>query len=266
MDSVIEWINQVIFVLLGVSTLIGIADFIGFLPPKIRRYFRLNRTDEVLETLKELKVDIKQIEKANIKMKNPVSIKKNDIKKAVDETLVSCKINKKVTVGRQRPTTLPYYYDVAGKTCGSGGAKYFAKMLSSMYRCYVNEGDKNLEKLNYDFVVASKVGSPILGYEFSKIVEKPFVLCEEHRRLELRNDMREYFNCESIPPKGGRALIIDDSTTGGGRICDVAKKLRSYGYTVESCLVVFEPRNKDARNVLRENGIELYSVTQTHME
>jgi orotate phosphoribosyltransferase len=118
-----------------------------------------------------------------------------------------------------------------------------------------------------DFVVTPKGGSPILGYEFSKLMNKPFVLHEENARFDsVRDDMRKWFDCASVPPRGSRALIVDDSTTGGRMVLKVITDLKKYGYKVTECLVVFEPQNKDAAKKLSDQGVNLISIVKTHVE
>ena len=116
-----------------------------------------------------------------------------------------------------------------------------------------------------DFIVTPKGGSPILGYEFSKLLEKPLLLHEiEERFLCEENDMRKNFDCSKKPPKGSRALIVDDSTTGGRMVISAIKDLKKYGYDVTECLVVFEPQAKDARRKLASEGVNLISIVKTH--
>ena len=57
---------------------------------------------------------------------------------------------------------------------------------------------------------------------------------------------------------------MDDSTTGGTLLCDTVKDLRKYGYHVNTCLVVFEVRAKDARDRLQKENVQLVSIVDTH--
>ena len=76
--------------------------------------------------------------------------------------------------------------------------------------------------------------------------------------------MRKRFDCAEVPAKGSRALIVDDSTTGGRMVLSAVEDLRKYGYDVSECLVVFEPCQKDARKKLQQQGIQLLSICKTH--
>lgn len=105
----------------------------------------------------------------------------------------------------------------------------------------------------------------MLGYEFAKLVNLPFVLHEEVQRFhDNDDDMRTWFDCREVPEKGKTALIVDDSTTGGNMVKKTIGHLRSYGYAVHTCLVVFEPTVKDARAQLEQHQVQLVSILKTH--
>lgn len=76
--------------------------------------------------------------------------------------------------------------------------------------------------------------------------------------------MRKRFDCAEVPEPGSRALIVDDSTTGGRMVCETIRDLRKYGYKVSECLVVFEPQNKDAKKKLEQQNVKLLSICKTH--
>ena len=174
------------------------------------------------------------------------------------------KIDKLVSVGKIRQTELNYYIDLIGHTCDSSTAVAYARLLSS-YWVDTIENTQLVKSPNIDFVVTPKGGSPILGYEFSKVINKPFVLHELTDRFKSEeDDMRKRFNCSQIPEKGQTALIVDDSTTGGRMVLSAIEDLRKYGYNVTDCLVVFEPQQKDARKKLSDQEVNLRSIVRTH--
>lgn len=105
------------------------------------------------------------------------------------------------------------------------------------------ESSRYIKNPQIDFIVTPKGGSPILGYEFAKLLNKPFVLHEEAERFICKqDDMRKKFDCAKIPKVNSRALIVDDSTTGGRMVCETVDDLRKYGYIVSECLVVLNLR------------------------
>lgn len=212
--------------------------------------------------LGELGIDAAPYKRRNAALAFPRSVEPGEIEKCVNKELGKHKIDELRTVGHRRTTSLRPYYDLIGATCEKGVAEYFAKILSS-YWSYFSTDMTKVAKVEFDFVVTPKGGSPILGYEFAKIIKKPFVLHEENERFP-EDDMRKWFDCAEIPAEGKTALIVDDSTTGGSMVLEAAKHLREYGYFVNTCFVVFEPAGKDARARLEQNEIQLVSIVKTN--
>lgn len=260
-----NFITQIIMVLLSLSTLIGILDYVGLLPKKIRKKLLLNKMDNELALLQEMGINREQYRRVNLALKYPRKFSGQDIKAAALEVMEKFKITKSVSVGHHRLTEVKYYYDLIGATCDGEIAEYFAHILST-YWAFCMEDVNRIYKYEYDFIVTPKGGSPILGYEFSKLAEKPFVLHEEGKRFSGEEDMRTIFDCNIIPEKGTTALIVDDSTTGGTMVCNAICDLRKYGYQVYTCLVIFEPKNKNARERLSDVGVQLVSIVETHNE
>lgn len=262
--SNLKWIDSLILLLLGLSTLVGILDYVGILPPFIRNFIRLNRSSDTIEALKRLGVDIDTVKRSNASHRYPKYATRTEIEKTVSEELEKHTIDRPVAVGRHKIVELDKYYDLIGLTTDRYEAEYFAQLLVSYWQARLL-GDDKIEECDFDFVVTPKGGSPILGYEFAKIVQKPFVLHEEQERFKgASKDMRSVFDCMIVPKEGTTALIVDDSTTGGRMVADAASALRKFGYNVHTCLVVFEPQNKDARTLLTSQNIQLISIVQTH--
>lgn len=255
-------INNLILFVLAVSTLIQVLNWLGFLPQKIRKFLKLNQSQDTLEVLEEMGVDIKRYQRQNAVIGIPIDFPE-DIEKDTEEKLKELMLNINVSVGRNRGTALNYYIDLIGYTCDSKYAKSYAKLLSTYWAKAVAEGTVN--NPCFDFIVTPKNGSPILGYEFAQLLGKPFVLHEDSERFASRkDDMRKKFDCGKVIEKGKTALIVDDSTTGGRMVMDTISDLRKYGFKIKTCLVVFEPQIKDARKKLNNEGVQLISIVQTH--
>lgn len=256
--------DTIILVLLSVSTVIQICDMCGFLPEWIRKKFRINKSLDTLEVLKELGINTNMYKRKNAIVGIPRDYDKENLKEDIERKLNELIIDKNVSVGKTRKTELNYYIDLIGHSCKEECAQSYARVLTS-YWADIVENTQNVKDPVIDFVVTPKGGSPILGYEFAKLMNKPFVLHEENARFDAeKDDMRRWFDCAGIPPKGAKALIVDDSTTGGRMVLSVIEHLREYGYSVSECLVVFEPKNKDARRKLSDKEVNLNSIVETH--
>lgn len=256
--------NAAILILLGFSTFIQICDMCGFLPDWIRKKFRINKSMDTLDVLKDFGINTNMYKRKNAVVGIPRDYDRKNIEKNVRKKLKKLKLKYKVSVGRVRKTELNYYIDLIGHSCNPECAEAYARLLTSYWSDIV-ESTLNVRNPVIDFIVTPKGGSPILGYEFAKLMNKPFILHEETARFDSdKEDMRAWFDCAAIPPKGARALIVDDSTTGGRMVLKVIEDLRKYGYMVSECLVVFEPQNKDARKKLKDQEVNLISIVKTH--
>lgn len=264
--DVLDLINQCVLLLLAFSTLIGILNFIGMLPPKVQNFFRLNRAEDTIKALTSLGFDLEKYRRIIQANQFPKEFAPKEITKVTRKTLKRYKIKKMISVGRHRRTSVSCYYDLIGGSCKPEVAKYFAKILSTYWSMHSQDPLK-IHHADFDFVVTPKSGSPILGYEFAAIAGKPLVLYEESERFQTGDlDMRSHFDCYEVPERNSIALIVDDSTTGGDRVCNVVNALRDYGYRVYTCLVVFAPQVKNADKRLAQKQIQLLSVVKTHQK
>lgn len=258
-----EHINQTILVLLAISTLVQVLNWMGFLPSKLRELLKLNQAEDTLEVLRNMGIDIDRYRRANSVVELPIDYPQ-DIEKETEIKLSALKLDIKVSVGKHRSTRSNYYIDLIGHSCEPRCAKAYARLLCTYWAKEIRDGV--VKNSSIDFIVTPKEGSPILGYEFSKLLEKPLVLHEREERFYCKkNDMRKKFDCARKPSEGARALIVDDSTTGGRMVISAVKDLKSYGYCVTECLVVFEPQAKDARQKLAAEGVNLISIVRTHL-
>lgn len=232
-------INRIILGLLAISTLIQVLNWIGFIPAKFKKVLKLHQAEDTLDVLKEFGIDIERYRRVNAIVDLPIDYPQ-DIEKETQNKLKELQLEMKVSVGKLRSTEENYYIDLIGHSCEPKCAKLYARLLCTYWSKVVKEGI--VKNPSIDFIVTPKGGSPILGYEFSKLLKKPLLLHEtEERFFCKKKDMRKKFNCSEKPPKGSRALIVDDSTTGGRMVISAINDLKEYGYDVTECLVVFEP-------------------------
>ena len=106
--KILDVINEIILLLLGVSTLIGIMDFVGLLPRSVRSWFHLNRSEDMMDVLNKMGFNLDQYRQAIQAYQYPRSLVPSEVEKVVSEELERCKINKSVSVGRHIKTTVPY--------------------------------------------------------------------------------------------------------------------------------------------------------------
>lgn len=267
MNSILDFLNYIVLFILGISTIIGILDYVGLLPRKWKNYFKLNRSIETIEVLKNLGIDVDKYKRHNMTIMFSREFGDLDIKNVTQEILNQYIIRKPISVGHYKLVRLNHYYDLIGATCNPNNAEYCAKILST----YWAENSSNPDIVtcpDFDFIVTPKGGNPLLGYEFAKLCNRPLVLAEQRSRFvdNDNDDMRKWFNCESIPPKGQTALIVDDSITGAGMVSHAIDHLREYGYNVYTCYAIFEIGAQNGRAVLKNKNVELVSIIETHSE
>lgn len=261
-DTINSTITQFVLIILSIATLVTVLDYLGWLPPKMRRFLRLNRMQETMDTLKEFGIDTRSYYNATMSLRFPKSNDPADIISCTIKGMKQYLFNEKCAVGHTNRTEIPRYYDIIGAVCSPQKAEQFA---SWMAQCWGRFSKMNAEKfeLGFDFVVTPKGGSPTLGYEFAKLIGVPFALHEETNRIHNHPDnVRTRFDMEDILPKQKRALIVDDSITGGAMVNSTIKDLRKYGYNVTACFVIFEVCTKNGRAKLEENSTNLISMVK----
>ena len=126
-----------------------------------------------------------------------------------------------------------------------------------------------MKNANIDFIVTPKTGSPLLGACFAGLLKKPFILHNPERKFESNpENPKAWFDFSEPPLPGSRGLIVDDSSTGGGKAASLIEDLRRFGWEVSDFLVVFEPQLKaatgqNAAERLRPLSVTLHSIVET---
>ncbi len=252
---------------MSISTIIVVAEALGFLPYKIAAYFFKNRLLLTATVLREIGIDIDKYKRAVISVdtyayENIADYGLPAFQSRVKQELEEVKINEKVSVGKVSHIESDYYINLMGVTTDPNHAERFARFLSTFWKKVVAEAGV-VQNPDFDFIVTPKLGSPILAYEFSILVGKPLVLHSEEKKFETNTNMAEsIFDFSDKLPLRGKALLLDDSTTGGRKIITAAKDLRELGFFADDCLVVFEPTIKNVRAILSEHDIRLHSIVQ----
>jgi len=247
--------NDIVIFILGISTIVLVLEAVGFLPLFLSRIINKNRLGTTIDVLNELGFDVKEKRKIINKCQT------QDSSDRIKDKLKNITINKEVEIGKsQNGYNFSEYIDLMGATTFKRNATDFARELNTYKETLAN-------KLEFDFIVTSKLGSPILGYEFANLLEVPFVLHSEEEKFRLTKESEESsskfdFGCLENK-KLKKALIVDDSTTGGRKVINIIKDLKKYGFEVTDCLVVFAPQGKQAEEKLAKENVTLHSIVQT---
>lgn len=78
-DTINSTITQFVLIILSIATLVTVLDYLGWLPPKMRRFLRLNRMQETMDTLKEFGIDTRSYYNATMSLRFPKSNDPADI-------------------------------------------------------------------------------------------------------------------------------------------------------------------------------------------
>ncbi len=249
--------NFILISIGSISTILLVAEASGFLPLKLSRLLHRNKLAITIDVLNELGLDIKEKKQLLNKCLNLSSSQR------IQNKLTKITINEEVEIGKsQNGYVYPNYIDLMGSSTLQRNAKDFARELNTYQ-------EKLENKLEFDFIVTSKLGSPILGYEFANLLEVPLVLHSEEEKFRLTNgkeDPRAIFDFSCLQLNLSKALIVDDSTTGGRKVINIIKDLKKYGYKVTDCLVVFAPQGKNAYEKLEKQQVKLHSIIQTEIK
>lgn len=250
--------------LLSIGGLIWLADATGLLPKSLSKLLNRNKSEATLRALKDLGVRVEWERESSAKLKPfqrllaRTGIREPAYKIQLWKMLEEDSYDGEFNVGRGSHFEHETFIDVMGGTANYKRAEAYARLL--------NSHAQTLSLKHFDGVACPKAGSPFLAYEFSKIKSVPLILGVEdkvraaehtdfhqqgHDKLDYPNDLKLL---------GRTILLVDDSTTGGRKLVELAKNLRNAGAKVEQALVLFEPKGKGARARLEENDVELIAV------
>jgi orotate phosphoribosyltransferase len=251
--------NSIILWLLSFATIIFILDVIGLLPPRFAKYLARNRYETVIMALQRMgvKISIEETEKKRTivqRASEALGLSEPDYKVLLRQLLSEDTFDSKVGIGNSRHFTSDKFIDVMGASTSQERCLTYAKVLNTHF-----------DSSGFDVIATPKSGSPILGYEFSRLIGKPFVLGAHMKVTDSQGIVGEHNYLDfpkSLTLTRKKILLVDDSTTGGRKMVELAQKLREAGAEVRTALVLFEPKGKGAREKLSTQGIELVSLTE----
>jgi orotate phosphoribosyltransferase len=254
-----------IVVALGLSGVLAVYEALGFLPLFMSRYINRTRADETIRVLRELGFDVEKTRRRNRLAALGRSVRSDDLASRVRAMLKQMTLSGKYRVGQTVRARDEGFVDLMGWSTDPATAGTFARELKAFWRGLI---ESNAVGDNFDFVATPKTGSPILGYEFARIMDKPLLLHNREPKFEgAKDNARAAFDCASLPKAGSLALIVDDSSTGGGKAIDLVRDLRRFHYNVRDCIVVFQPTTKvalaqDAETRLAGVDVKLHAIVK----
>lgn len=261
LEKLVIWI---ILTLSSISTILVITEAFGFLPDKWSLWLNRKKLTQTLEVLKQLGIDVDKYKRAAISSRIPSYYNQENLINTVVDKLKVTKIETvDITVGKTDSAYTRCWYDVMGFTTDSQTSVLYARFLSTYLQYLIRDGN-SFRSPSFDFIVTPKQGSPILGYEFAKIVNKPFILHPGESKFNTDEGIiqKDFDVGKTLPSKGSTALLVDDSTTGGRKMKNAINDLRKHGFIVTDCLVMFEPTIKNARRILEQDGVVLHSIVK----
>ena len=258
--------GSIVLALLGLSGLLFVAEALGFLPEPVTRWMNRNRLAQTIAILRAFGVDVDGTRRRNRAAKLDQTPSAT-LKARVTAKLERHRVEGPVEVGKTVRLQGANFVDLMGATCNPAIAEAMARDLTAHWRAVITDPAESAVD-EFDFVVTPKNGSPLLGAAFAQLMEKPFMLHSSEPKFGGGDRFRALFDCDVPPPTEARALIVDDSSTGGGKAFRLVKDLRACGYTVNDLLVVFEPQLKteegaNAAQRLKQLDVRIHSIVQT---
>lgn len=237
------------------STLYSIAELfpLNWKPIlKLREWKAAN----TLELLKHLNINVEKITESNFFSEFPIHYNNYEKLKRVTENLCNKYTEMIPTeIGRTEPFQQIKFVNIMGASTRPDVAIRCAQIIAQTMK-----HESQLVK-TFDFICSPKEGTPFIGYELAKILEKPFVLYKEPQKITFTTNEKVSPHFDGyLPPVGNTGLLIDDSSTGGSMLINAAFRLRSLGYKVNSAVVVFQPLGKGVYQNLKEKQIEFIPV------
>ena len=217
----------VVTVVLAISGILSILDYVGFLPSPVSYWLAKNRLGTTIHVLERMGLDFDRQKRKNSKSKIPEFEPTSSIKERTEALLKSHTIKETVGVGGTNTVKAAGFVDLIGASSDEKTAQMFARLLATFWRDIITDRQV-VENAEFDYVLAPKEGSPILAYEFSKIMKVPLVLHDRRPKFNVEARVfAQHFDCLAKPPVGSRALIVDDSTTGGSKVREAVEDWRS---------------------------------------
>jgi orotate phosphoribosyltransferase len=266
LSSIHLWVVYATFAIVAIYHVLHLLyDFFHY-PKWLVKLFEARLRDNIVKVLHEVGFDEnwrKAVQVADLNERLKKSAGYPRVHERGCNLLRSWNLGEGVAVGKTSSEHFPYYIDIMSATVNIDTADECANILTSYLRF---EGVGLIPP--FDFVVGIKEGSPLIASMFAHRVQKPVALFRGKNAYKYKKggswEPASLF--DGKVERNKKALIVDDSTTGGRMVLDCIQTLRELGCEVSHCLVLFEPIGKGAKELIGQNGVQLVSVIKMDQE
>ncbi|MGR3249998.1 MAG: hypothetical protein ACU0DH_13375 [Paracoccus sp. (in: a-proteobacteria)] len=259
--------EDVVLWLLSVSSVVFILSKLGWLPERVDRAINRNQRSEISTALQLLGIKEQEVRSKFRKLNFQGSHSRESIVARAKDIIRAHETKKSILVGSTNPAFEKSFVDLMGGSTSHQKAVQMAALL----KAFIGSVSADASKKNipdFDYVATPKSGSPLIGYEFSKLVQKPLMLHSiepKYKDADGKSNPIAHFDLNFVPNAGATVLIIDDSSTGGRKIQTLISDLKNLDLKVDHCIVIFEPQSKvgtkqNAAEVLSPVGVNLVSI------
>lgn len=258
MDTIGTVVTVLTLVILGLASILSLlAREIGW-PKGLVRHFAELKRDEYRQVLAQVVEEQARIrERANLERTRAIE-EAGRYEAPADRMapLVKASVQQPDESQQARfAAEVPFFVDFMSSSMDDKFTDECSLILASHLRFQRSD-------LAFDYIVGIKNGSPLIAAALAKRLKRPLLL---HRgRVRPKRDRPDVQPVEAFDGDysllSGRALIVDDSTTGGSMVIDCANDIRDCGGGVAGALVLFEVAGRRGNERLRMNGIPFFPV------
>lgn len=260
MDIVGAVSSYILLAILGVASILTLlARELGWPPALVRHFAALKKSEldgiikQVVLEQNELRNTARQVRAAAIQEAGrydaPVDRLRHLVRGAVER--------REDGELRAFAAEVPFFVDFMTASTDPTFANECALILASYLRMNRDE------TAEFDVVIGLKQGSPLIAAALAAKLGLPLILYRgqgARRRRDMADlDTRDYFDGDAALLQK-RAMIVDDSTTGGTMMLDCTFDYRGAGGEIRGALILFEVLGRNGREALLKNGVEVYSV------
>ena len=131
LTGILGWLtwDHLILSVLGLSSLVVVADAAGFLLPSASNWINRNQARQTIETLKKLGVDIPGLKRRNAAADIKLYVEGKTLEDRVRRRLEPKTIKGQISIGSSRPLPSTFFIDVMGASTDPSSAVALASDL-----------------------------------------------------------------------------------------------------------------------------------------